>query len=663
MTVIIEEEPDSRLRRAEIGDLSFLERLESESFSRSRRSSVRSLRRSLCSTSQDVLIIEAAGTAGSEPAGSVVVLRYRRSARIYSLAVCPQWRGRGLGARMIQGVCAYLAENGFRHLTLEADAEDRRLIDWYAGLGFAPVGTLPDYYGPGEGAVRMRMRLQSVSAAGGGNVVVVDCVRTFPLRVNGAELVSARQYLNEDRFHGEHYRVFNLCSALGPSRLGYYVSLLAGARDHRVIPNVTTLRDFSSVALARGVADDIQEAVQSGLADQSGDSFSLDVLFGRSPVVGMRDLAKALYRIFEAPLFKATFSRNGKWELRRLEILTLGSVLKRYSAEMLQTMADDYFSKKRFPRARLKSYVYDLAILVNPEEKNPPSDAVALRKFREAAESVGFCTEFIGREDFSRLNEFDALFIRETTAVDHPTYSFSRKAYADGLVVIDDPWSILRCSNKMYLYERLKRARVRQPRSWMLCKGTDIREAAERLPFPLVLKMPGGCFSLEVFKVSSAQELRFRLETLFKKTEVVIAQEFLHTDFDWRVGVLDGAPLFACKYYMARGHWQIYNWGADDDDSRYGNSESLPVNQVPPAVLAAALKASSLIGDGLYGVDVKESGGKAYVLEVNDNPSIDGGIEDDWLKDELYLKIVRSLFNRIERERNSTRFVSFPGKE
>ena len=35
------------------------------------------------------------------------------------------------------------------------------------------------------------------------------------------------------------------------------------------------------------------------------------------------------------------------------------------------------------------------------------------------------------------------------------------------------------------------------------------------------------------------------------------------TDYDWRIGVLDGEPLFACKYKMARGHWQIIKHEAD----------------------------------------------------------------------------------------------------
>jgi glutathione synthase/RimK-type ligase-like ATP-grasp enzyme len=36
------------------------------------------------------------------------------------------------------------------------------------------------------------------------------------------------------------------------------------------------------------------------------------------------------------------------------------------------------------------------------------------------------------------------------------------------------------------------------------------------------------------------------------------------------------------------------------------------------------------------------------VIEVNDNPSIDAGVEDLVLKDELYLAVIRSITHRIE---------------
>ena len=145
---------------------------------------------------------------------------------------------------------------------------------------------------------------------------------------------------------------------------------------------------------------------------------------------------------------------------------------------------------------------------------------------------------------------------------------------------------------------------------------------------------------------------------MFQEGDLVIAQEFLQSNFDWRIGVMDGSALFACKYYMANEHWQIYNWNqAGDEDEFEGKHESIPINQVPNYVLKAALKSSALIGDGLYGVDLKEINGQAYIIEINDNPNIDVGVEDELLGDELYERIMTSLFNRIERQRNEPQYL------
>ena len=65
-------------------------------------------------------------------------------------------------------------------------------------------------------------------------------------------------------------------------------------------------------------------------------------------------------------------------------------------------------------------------------------------------------------------------------------------------------------------------------------------------------------------------------------------------------------------------------------------------------MLDAALKACKTVGKGLYGVDVKEHLGKAYVLEVNDNPSIDHKVEDGYLGDELYMIIMDEFKQRLE---------------
>ena len=138
---------------------------------------------------------------------------------------------------------------------------------------------------------------------------------------------------------------------------------------------------------------------------------------------------------------------------------------------------------------------------------------------------------------------------------------------------------------------------------------------------------------------------------MFEKSDLLIAQEFLPTPFDWRVGIIDGQVLYVCKYFMASQHWQIVNWSAKKEDSKEGDFESFSVDQAPSGLLKTALKATSLIGRGLYGVDMKEVDGKFYVIEINDNPNIDAGVEDKALKEKLYTAIMEVFLNRIKAEK------------
>jgi glutathione synthase/RimK-type ligase-like ATP-grasp enzyme len=66
-------------------------------------------------------------------------------------------------------------------------------------------------------------------------------------------------------------------------------------------------------------------------------------------------------------------------------------------------------------------------------------------------------------------------------------------------------------------------------------------------------------------------------------------------------------------------------------------------------VVRTALRAANLIGDGLYGVDLKQVGRKCYIIEVNDNPNLDAGTEDIHLGDELYEWVMQVFLARIQR--------------
>jgi len=104
---------------------------------------------------------------------------------------------------------------------------------------------------------------------------------------------------------------------------------------------------------------------------------------------------------------------------------------------------------------------------------------------------------------------------------------------------------------------------------------------------------------------------------------------------------------------MARKHWQIYERTADGKVHE-GNADTVAVSDIPEKVLKYALKAAKLIGDGLYGVDLKEINGDVYVIEVNDNPSIDSGIEDAFLNDRLYTEIMAEILHRVEKKKETS---------
>jgi glutathione synthase/RimK-type ligase-like ATP-grasp enzyme len=248
------------------------------------------------------------------------------------------------------------------------------------------------------------------------------------------------------------------------------------------------------------------------------------------------------------------------------------------------------------------------------------------------------------------------LFIRETTAVDHHTYQFAQKAEFAHMPVIDDPNSILKCANKVYLAELLRENDLAMPRTDILYRDqpSALERTADLLGFPLVLKIPDGSFSRGVHKAATMEELKERSKELFQSSVLVLAQEFMYTDFDWRIGVLGGRPLFACKYFMSIGHWQIYNHSAKSSQ-RSGGFETIAVEQAPAEAIKLAVKACSLIGTGLYGVDIKQSGDRFSIIEVNDNPNIDAGVEDGHLGKLCYLRVMEHFFSEMERYRYGTR--------
>ncbi len=476
-------------------------------------------------------------------------------------------------------------------------------------------------------------------------LLVVDSPKRWGLHVPGAELVSAYRYLSDDTLaQGPGRKVFNLCRSFRYQASGYYVSLLAEARGHRPLPSVASIQDLKLAPVLKLASQDLDELMQTSLRRIRSETFELSVYFGRNLASAHDRLALAVFNAFPAPLLRVRFERDGRWRLAGIRFLGLADVPDSHR-DFVAQQAERYL--KRAPRRNKAEppAKYDLAILHSPSDPMPPSSPKALKKFIDAGAELGIRCELIEKDAYGRVAEYDALFIRDTTYVNHYTYRFSRRAAAEGMVVIDDPKSIVRCTNKVFLAETLSRHRVATPRTLILAKE-NAADGIRSLGFPCVVKQPDSAFSAGVLRLDEESELAPTLAKLFEGSDLLIAQEYVPTDFDWRIGVLAGKPLYACRYGMAEGHWQIVK--RDSEGTHEGGFETLPLEAVEPRVLKLAVRAANLMGDGLYGVDLKVVRGKPVVIEVNDNPNIDAGVEDAALGDELYRRVMQHFFWKLE---------------
>lgn len=133
--------------------------IEAAAFEPARRSSRRSLVRALGSPFQRVLVLEARqGTRPWRVAGYVIVWPFRHVWRIYNLASDPAWRQQGIGGTLLSAAAQAAQQAGATRLVLEARRE-AELLRFYDRRGFRVTRELPDYYAPGEHAVRLAMPL------------------------------------------------------------------------------------------------------------------------------------------------------------------------------------------------------------------------------------------------------------------------------------------------------------------------------------------------------------------------------------------------------------------------------------------------------------------------------------------------------------------------
>jgi glutathione synthase/RimK-type ligase-like ATP-grasp enzyme len=467
------------------------------------------------------------------------------------------------------------------------------------------------------------------------------------LDIPGASVMAARRYLAEpDSGREAGVQMLNLCRTGRYQGRGYYVSLLAEALGQRSLPDVKTVEDLKSEAHVQALATQLDALVQETLHHDESERFELNVYLGKDPAQRHQALAEQLFAGVRAPLLRALFGRTeGRWHLDAVHAIGLADIPAQHRAFLLET-AKAFIAETSIPQSKRPGTGRPrLAILRDPNEPHKPSNEQALQRLVQAAPLVGLEAELIGPDALERLPEFDGLFNRASPEVDGVIYEFVRRAESLGMPVVDDPESILKCLNKVYMHELMSRHGIAQPRSLIVHRG-NVDQVVATLGQPCVLKLPDSGFGLDVLKIESENDLAREAERFFKVSELIVAQEWLPTGFDWRVGVYDRRPLFVAKYFMAPGHWKIIQV-AEEQKMIEGKTVAMSVGEAPEQVVGMAVRAANLIGRGLYGVDLKQVEDRVYLIEVNCNPNIDAGNEDQVLGEALYREILGVFARRI----------------
>lgn len=269
----------------------------------------------------------------------------------------------------------------------------------------------------------------------------------------------------------------------------------------------------------------------------------------------------------------------------------------------------------------------------------------SLFNFRQTAMDMGHQLDFIFKNDVKYLKNYDALFIRALTDPLNSSYIVSRTAELSGIRVLDRSDDIRVCSDKINMYLHLKRAGVPIPATEFLdheeLTVENARDFLESMGIPLVLKAPNSSFSSYVERVSTPEEFVRVGKKFFRRADIIVVQRYVPSRFDWRVVLLDGKVISIVKYIMKENAWKIMD---HDHEGKLlmCDTAGVDIRDADRKLLETALAAGAAIGNGLYGVDMKEADGNYCVIEVNDNPNIDEGLEDQKSPD-IYKWIIRYL--------------------
>ena len=264
-----------------------------------------------------------------------------------------------------------------------------------------------------------------------GWVILVDQSRDLPNAETPHKVITTSEYLARPRlFEVGRPKLVNLARSYAYQSKGYYASLLAEARGHRVVPTVETMLELREQKLYEHALPDLEEELNrcARRADfQCEGEFKLLVCFGIARDDRFEPFGRLLFDWFRCPALEVITETGGKWlSIDRIRPRAITRLANGEAEFFRQSLHNHTKREWRDPKARSVAK-YDLAVLYDPNERTAPSSPDSIKHFVRIAERMSVDVEPITKRQLGELAEFDGLFIRETTSIDNHTYRFARR--------------------------------------------------------------------------------------------------------------------------------------------------------------------------------------------------------------------------------------------
>ena len=171
--------------------------------------------------------------------------------------------------------------------------------------------------------------------AAGRRLLLVESLQDAQALAPGAACMSAADFLDAAAPPlPPGTTIVNLCRSYKYLSLGYYCSLLAEARGHRVYPSVKTINDLSRKAAYSHEIDDLDHALNRALGGPDcrpmPSEFAMDIHFGSADFAPLDGLARRIFATFPAPAMRVEFERGGEhggdWHIRALRVLNVAAL-------------------------------------------------------------------------------------------------------------------------------------------------------------------------------------------------------------------------------------------------------------------------------------------------------------------------------------------------